>query len=286
MTEISPLRRRMTEDMTVRNLSPATQRSYISAVSKFSRFFGRSPDQLSLEDVRTFQVHLVAKGISWPGLNQIVCALRFFYGVTLRRDEIPERISYARQPRKLPEVLSAGEVVRFLEAVPSLRTRVALTTAYAAGLRASEAVSLKVANIDSGRMVIRVQQGKGGKDRYVMLSAQLLGILRTYWRLARPKDWLFPGRDPTNPIEVNVLHAACRSACAASGLTKRVTVHTLRHSFATHLLESGTDIRIIQVLLGHSNLSSTARYTHVSSGLIRQTDSPLDRLTIEVVPPP
>jgi site-specific recombinase XerD len=276
----------MTEDMTVRNLSPATQRSYISAVSKFSRFFGRSPDQLTLEDVRTFQVHLVAKGISWPGLNQIVCALRFFYGVTLRRDEIPERISYARQPRKLPEVLSAGEVVRFLEAVPSLRTRVALTTAYAAGLRASEAVSLKVANIDSGRMVIRVQQGKGGKDRYVMLSAQLLGILRTYWRLARPKDWLFPGRDPANPIEVNVLHAACRSACTASGLTKRVTVHTLRHSFATHLLESGTDIRIIQVLLGHSNLSSTARYTHVSSGLIRQTDSPLDRLTIEVVPPP
>jgi site-specific recombinase XerD len=275
----------MTEDMTVRNLSPATQQSYISAVSKFSRFFGRSPDQLTLEDVRTFQVHLVAKGISWPGLNQIVCALRFFYGVTLRRDEIPERISYARQPRKLPEVLSAGEVVRFLEAVPSLRTRVALTTAYAAGLRASEAVSLKVANIDSGRMVIRVQQGKGGKDRYVMLSAQLLGILRTYWRLARPKDWLFPGRDPVNPIEVNVLHAACRSACTASGLTKRVTVHTLRHSFATHLLESGTDIRIIQVLLGHSNLSSTARYTHVSSGLIRQTDSPLDRLTIEVVPP-
>jgi site-specific recombinase XerD len=276
----------MTEDMTVRNLSPATQRSYISAVSKFSRFFGRSPDQLTLEDVRTFQVHLVAKGISWPGLNQIVCALRFFYGVTLRRNEIPERIAYAREPRKLPEVLSAGEVVRFLEAVPSLRTRVALTTAYAAGLRASEAVSLKVANIDSGRMVIRVQQGKGGKDRYVMLSVQLLGILRTYWRLARPKDWLFPGRDPANPIEVNVLHAACRSACAASGLAKRVTVHTLRHSFATHLLESGTDIRIIQVLLGHSNLSSTARYTHVSSGLIRQTDSPFDRLTIEVVPPP
>lgn len=286
MTEISPLRRRMTEDMTVRNLSPATQQSYISAVSKFSRFFGRSPDQLDLEDVRTFQVHLVAKGISWPGLNQIVCALRFFYGVTLRRDEIPERIAYARQPRKLPEVLSADEVVRFLEAVPSLRTRVALTTAYAAGLRASEAVSLKVANIDSGRMVIRVQQGKGGKDRYVMLSAQLLGILRTYWRLARPKDWLFPGRAPAKPIEVNVLHAACRSACVASGLAKRVTVHTLRHSFATHLLESGTDIRIIQVLLGHSNLSSTARYTHVSSGLIRQTNSPLDRLTIEVVPPP
>jgi integrase/recombinase XerD len=162
--------------MTVRNLSSATQQSYISAVSKFSRFFGRTPDLLNLEDVRTFQVRLVAKGISWPGLNQIVCALRFFYGVTLRHDEIPERIAYARLPRKLPEVLSAGEVVWFLEAVSSLRTRVALTTAYAAGLRASEAVSLKVANIDSGRIVIRVQQGKGGKDRYVMLSVQLLGI--------------------------------------------------------------------------------------------------------------
>ena len=283
---MTPLRLRMIEDMKSAGLAAGTQAVYIDAVRRLAAHYRRSPDQLTLEDVRTFQVHLVAKGISWPGLNQIVCALRFFYGVTLRRDEIPERISYARQPRKLPEVLSAGEVVRFLEAVPSLRTRVALTTAYAAGLRASEAVSLKVANIDSGRMVIRVQQGKGGKDRYVMLSAQLLGILRTYWRLARPKDWLFPGRDPANPIEVNVLHAACRSACTASGLTKRVTVHTLRHSFATHLLESGTDIRIIQVLLGHSNLSSTARYTHVSSGLIRQTDSPLDRLTIEVVPPP
>jgi integrase/recombinase XerD len=169
--------------------------------------------------------------------------------------------------------------------VPSLKTRAALTTAYAAGLRASEAVGLKVADVDSGRMVIRVEQGKGGKDRYVMLSAQLLGILRTYWRLARPRDWLFPGRDAGKPIDVQVLHAACRSACAAAGLAKRVTVHTLRHSFATHLLESGTDIRIIQVLLGHSNLSSTARYTRVSNGLIRRTESPFDRLTLDVVPP-
>jgi len=259
MAEMSPLRRRMIEDMTVRNLSPATQRSYVHAVAKFSRYFSRSPDRLGLEEVRAFQVHLVSTGISWPGLNQIVCALRFFYGVTLGHSEIPERIPYAREPRKLPVVLSADEVVRFLEAVPSLKTRAALTTAYAAGLRASETVGLKVGDVDSGRMVIRVDAGKGAKDRYVMLSAQLLGILRTYWRLARPRRWLFPGREATKPIDVQVLYAACRSACKAAGLDKRVTVHTLRHSFATHLLESGTDIRIIQVLL--------------------------DRLMLEVVPP-
>lgn len=285
MAEISPLRRRMIEDMTVRNLSPATQRSYLHAVTKFSRYFARSPDRLGLEDVRAFQVHLVATGISWPALNQTVCALRFFYGVTLGHGEIPERIPYAREPRKLPVVLNADEIVRFLEAVPSLKTRAALTTAYAAGLRASEAVGLKVGDIDSGRMVIGVEHGKGGKDRTVMLSVQLLVILRTYWRLARPGHWLFPGRDESKPIDVQVLHSACRSARAAAGIDKRVTVHTLRHSFATHLLESGTDIRIIQVLLGHSNLSSTARYTQVSNRLIRQTTSPLDRLTLEVVPP-
>jgi len=286
MAEMSPLRRRMIDDMTIRNLSPATQRSYVHAVSKFSRYFGHSPDRLGLEDVRTFQVHLVSMGVSWPALNQTVCALRFFYGVTLGQGEIPERIAYAREPRKLPVVLNADEVVRFLEAVPSLKTRVALTTAYAAGLRASEAVSLNVADIDSVRMVIRVEHGKGGKDRTVMLSTQLLDILRAYWRLARPQRWLFPGRDEMKPIDVQVLHAACRSARAAAGLAKRVTVHTLRHSFATHLLENGTDIRIIQVLLGHANLSSTARYTKVSNRLIRRTQSPLDRLTLEVAPPP
>jgi site-specific recombinase XerD len=285
MAELSPLRRRMIEDMTVRNLSPATQRSYVHAVAKFSRYFSNSPERLSLEDVRTFQVHLVANGISWPALNQTVCALRFFYGVTLGHADIPERIAYARSPSTLPVVLSADEVVRFLESVPSLKTRTALTTAYAAGLRASETVGLKVGDIDSGRSVIRVEHGKGGKDRYVMLSAQLLRILRVYWRLVRPRDWLFPGRDGTAPIDVQVLYSACRSARTAAGIDKRVTVHTLRHSFATHLLENGTDIRIIQVLLGHNHLSSTARYTKVSNGLIRQTESPLDRLSIEVVPP-
>lgn len=285
MAEMSPLRRRMIEDMTIRNLSPATQQSYIYAVSKFSRFFGRSPDKLGLEDVRAFQVHLVSTGISWSGLNQIVCALRFFYGVTLRQDAVPEAIPHAREPRTLPVILSADEVVRFLEAVPSLKARTALTTAYAAGLRASEAVALKVANIDSRRRVIRVEHGKGGKDRYVMLSPQLLSILRRYWRLVRPRTWLFPGRSADRPINVQVLHGACRSAAAAAGLSKRVTVHTLRHSFATHLLESGTDVRIIQALLGHSSLSTTGRYTQVATSTIGRTVSPLDKLTLEVVPP-
>ena len=210
MAEMSPLRRRMIEDMTIRNLSPATQRSYVHAVSKFSRYFGHSPDRLGLEDVRAYQVHLISKGISWASLNQVVCALRFFYGVTLGCDAIPERIAYAREPRKLPAVLSADEVVRFLEAVSSLKARVALTTAYAAGLRVSEVVGLKAADIDSDRMVIRVECGKGGKERYVMLSEQLLGILRSYWRLAHPERFLFPGRDKHRPIEPTVLHAACQ----------------------------------------------------------------------------
>ncbi len=285
MAELSPLRRRMIEDLTIRNLSPATQRSYISAVSKFSRHFRRSPDRLGLDEVRDFQVHLVAKGVSWGSLNQVVCALRFFYGVTLGETTIPERIPYARTPRKLPVVLSADEVVRFLEAVSGLKSRAALTTAYAAGLRASEVAGLLIEDIDSDRGVIRVRHGKGAKDRDVMLSPQLLGILRTYWRLARPRRFLFPGRDEGRSINPTVLHAACRSAAKAAGLSKRVTLHTLRHSFATHLLENGADIRIIQALLGHANLSSTARYTHVASHTIRATPSPLDRLSVEVTPP-
>jgi site-specific recombinase XerD len=285
MATMSPLRRRMIEDMTIRNLSPATQQSYIHAVTKFSQFFGRSPDKLTLEDVRVFQVHLASTAVSWGYLNQIVCALRFFYGVTLGQAAIPERIPYARQPSKLPTVLSADEIVRFLESVSSLKSRVALTAAYAAGLRVSEVVALKLRDIDSHRMVMRIENGKGGKERYVMLSAPLLGILRSYWRLTRPSLYLFPGRTQDKPIEQTVLHAACRSATTAAGLDKRVSVHVLRHSFATHLLESGADIRVIQVLLGHENLSTTARYTRVSTGLIAATASPLDRLSLNVTPP-
>ncbi len=288
MAEMSPLRRRMIEDMTIRNLSPATQQSYLHAISKFSQYFGRSPDRLGLEDVRALQVHLASKGVSWGSLNQAVCALRFFYGVTLGQATIPERIPYAREPRKLPTVLSADEVVRFLEAVSSLKARVALTTAYAAGLRVSEVAALKIADVDSGRMVMRIEHGKGGKERYVMLSAPLLGILRSYWRLTRPSLYLFPGRTADKPIEPTVLHAACRSAAAAAGLDKQVSVHVPRvpaRGFATHLLESGVDIRIIQVLLGHENLSTTARYTRVSTHVIANTASPLDRLSLQVTPP-
>ena len=249
MAQMSPLRRRMIEDMTIRNLSPATQQSYVHAVSKFSQYFGRSPDRLGLEDVRAYQVHLASKGVAWASLNQAVCALRFFYGVTLGEQTIPERIAYAREPRKLPVVLSAerGGAVAW-SAVSSLKARVALTTAYAAGLRVSEVAALKVRDIDNQRMVMRIEHGKGGKERYVMLSEALLGILRSYWRLARPPLFLFPGRTSDTPIDPTVLHAACRSATAAAGLDKRVSVHVLRHSFATHLLESGVDIRIIQVV--------------------------------------
>ncbi len=276
MAEISPLRRRMIEDMTIRSLSPATQRSYLHAVARFSQYFGRSPDRLGLEDVRAYHVHLASKGVAWGSLNLVVCALRFFYGVTLGGATIPERIAYAREPRKLPTVLSADEVVRFLESVSSLKARVALTTAYAAGLRVSEVAALKVRDIDSRRMVMRIEHGKGDKERYAMLSQTLLGILCVYWRLACPPLYLFPGRTPDNAVEATVLHAACRSAAAAAGLDKRVSVHVLRHSFATHLLEQGADIRVIQVLLGHENLSKAARYTRVSTKGIAGTASPLD----------
>jgi site-specific recombinase XerD len=282
MGKPSPLRRRMIEDMRVRNLSPATQEAYVRAVEKLSRHFGRSPDRLNLEDVRAFQVHLASQGNAWSTVNQTVCALRFFYGVTLGREKMPKHLAYAHEPSKLPVVLSASEVMRFLAAVPSVRSRAALTTAYAAGLRVSEAVSLKITDIDSERMTIRVEHGKGGKDRYVMLSPRLLAILRAYWRIARPRDWLFPGRDASRPLNPVSLHRACRLAAAAAGLDKRVTVHTLRHSFATHLLENGTNIRVIQLLLGHSNLSTTARYMQVATSTIHGTVSPLDRLG----PPP
>jgi len=285
MSQISPLRQRMIDDMTIRNLSPSTQRSYLHAVQKFSRFCGRSPDRLDLEDVRAYQVHLAGRGVSWGNLNQTVCALRFFYGVTLGLDEVPERIPYARQPRTLPVVLSQDEVVRFLEAVASLKCRTALTTAYATGLRVSEVAAIKLGDIDSERMVIRVKHGKGGKDRYVMLPERLLILLRRYWQLARPRYWLFPGSSEEKPLHPTALHAACRSARAAAGLDKRVTPHTLRHSFATHLLEQGADIRVIQALLGHGNLSTTARYTKVAVSTIQATASPLERLNMEIMAP-
>ena len=285
MAEMTPLRRRMIEDMQVRNLSPVTQRCYLHAVAKFARHFNRSPDRLGLADIRTYQIHLTVTGISWAGFNVAVCALRFFYGTTLGRTAIVERIPYARKRRQLPVILSAEEVVRFFAAVPNLKHRVALMTAYAAGLRVSEVMRLKLADIDSSRMLIRVDQGKGGRDRYIMLSPQLLVVLRAYWRETRPVHWLFPGQDESRPLDPSVLQWACRKARAAASLGKPVTVHTLRHSFATHLLEAGTDIRIIQVLLGHRDLSTTARYTQVAATTIGNTASPFDRLKLEEAGP-
>src|ERR1700676_1024705 len=204
MAEMTPLRRRMIEDMQVRNLSPVTQRCYVHAISKFARHFNRSPDRLGLAEIRAYQIHLTVTGASWASFNVAVCALRFFYGVTLGRTAVIERIPYARKRRQLPVILSAEEVARFLAAVPSRKHRTALMAAYAPGLRVSEVVRLKIADIDSGRMLIRVEQGKGGRDRYIMLSPQLLVVLRAYWREARPEHWLFPGQDESRPLDASV----------------------------------------------------------------------------------
>src|SRR6202789_3716823 len=214
---MSPLRRRMIEDMTIRKFAAKTQHDYLQRVKNFATFLGRSPDTAGVEDVRRYQLHLTASGVGVPTVNQTVSTLRFFFKVTLGRPDLVERTAFVREPRKLPVVLSPEEVVRLLDAAPGLKYKAALSVAYGAGLRVSEVVALKIGDIDSQRMVIRVEQGKGRKDRYVMLSPQLLRILRTYWRLTRPKRWLFPGRDDERPLVPNVLHAACRSACAAAG---------------------------------------------------------------------
>ena len=282
MAQMSPLRRRMTDDMSIRNLSLATQQSYVQVVSRYSQYFGScSPAGLTLEDARAYLVHLAGRGLAWNTLNQTVAALRFFYGVTLGRDAVPAMIPYPRKRSGLPVVLSVSEVERFLAAVPDTLCRMAMVCAYATGLRVSEVVALKASDIDSPRMVIRVENGKGGKDRYVMLSEVLLSLLRKYWRDDRPRGgvWVFPGSGG-RPLDVGVLQAACRKARKDAGLGKRATFHTLRHCFATHLLEAGTDIRIIQELLGHSQLATTVRYTHVAVSTISRTISPLDRLCL------
>jgi integrase/recombinase XerD len=286
MAQMSPLRRRMSEDMTLRNLSRQTQQSYIYAVAKFSRHFNRPPDRLGMEDVPAYQLHLIGQKYSWSHINQVACALRFFYGITLGQKEAFERIVTGKEPEKLPPVLDYDEVARFLQAVDGLRNRVALATTYAAGLRVGEVVRLRVASIDSQRMLLHVEAGKGGRDRYAMLSPQLLPILRAYWKRAHPGLWLFPGQEPGDHVSVGALQSACRRARKLARIDKHVTVHSLRHSFATHLLEGGTDIRIIQVLLGHTRLETTARYAQVATNLIASTPSPFDRLSLELLLPP
>jgi len=288
---ISPLRRRMIEDMTMRKLSPKTQTAYIRAVKKLTRFLGRSPDTASAEDLRRFQLRLVADGTSRITLNATITGLRFFFEVTLDRGDVMRKMSPVYEPRKLPVVLSAEEVTRLLDATPHLKAKAALAVAYGTGLRASEVVHLKVGDIDRERMVIRVEQGKGRKDRYAMFSPTLHALLRAWWCDARaqgkilPGGWLFPGQNPVNPMTTRQLNRICHQAVDAAGLDKRVSLHTLRHSFATHLLEQGVDIRVIQVLLGHKKLETTALYSQVATRTLRDVASPLDHLTLEMTPP-
>ena len=279
MTDISPLRRRMIEDMTIRKFAAKTQHDYVQRVRDFAAFLGRSPDTARKEDVRRYQLHLASSSAQVPKLNGTVSALRFFFDVTLDRPDLAKQAAFVYEPRKLPVVLSPEEVARLLEAAPGIKYKAALSVAYGGGLRVSEVVSLKVSDIDSQRMMLRVEQGKGRKDRYAILSPQLLGLLRDWYRIARPQGWLFPGQTPFKPMTTRQLRRACRAAAEMAEITKRVTPHTLRHSFATHLLERGIDIRIIQVLLGHAKLESTALYAQVATNTLGKVMSPLDCLT-------
>ncbi|CAN5166856.1 tyrosine-type recombinase/integrase [soil metagenome] len=275
---MSPLRQRMSEDLRLRNYAPRTQQTYLAHVRRFALHVGRSPEELGPEEIRTYQLHLIEKGVSWSLFNQAMCALRFLYTLTLGQPWRVEKIAHPRRPTRLPSVLSTGEVARLLEAVSNRKQRLVLMTIYAAGLRVSEAVHLRVEDIDSARMLIHVRQGKGGKDRQVMLSPLLLEELRAYWRFARPVHWLFPGQDPQQPLSVACVQRVCQKARRRAGIDKPVSPHTLRHSFATHRLEGGTDLRLIQSLLGHRSLSTTQRYLHLATHRIGTTASPLDRL--------
>ncbi len=283
---VSPLRQRMLQDMAVRGLREHTQHDYIRFVRDFASFLGRPPNTATAEDIRRFQVHQAEGGVQPPTINSSVSALRFFFTVTLDRPDLSRRLVLVRHPRKLPDVLSVEEVGRLLDAAPGLKYKAALGTAYGAGLRVSEVAALKVDDIDSTRMLIRVEQGKGRKDRNAMLSPQLLELLRLWWREGKrrnvmpPHGWLFPGRSAVEPVSTRQINRAVHEAAEVAGIRKRVTPHTLRHSFATHLLEQDVDIRVIQVLLGHSKLDTTALYARVATKTIRAVTSPLEHLTL------
>lgn len=285
---MSPLRQRMTEDMQVRNLAPATQTAYLEQVSRFAHHFDKSPEELGPEDIRAYQVHLTNEKKLAPGSVVIaVAALRFLYKVSLKKNWIFEEVIPApKKPQTLPIVLSPEEVLQFLGCVTNIKHHAILTTCYAAGLRISEAVRLTIPDIDSQRMVLRVDQGKGQKDRYVMLSPKLLEILRAWWRLEKPKQWLFPGDNPGQHISKDAVEQACQKARRRCSIPKPITPHSLRHAFAVHLLESGTDIRTIQLLLGHRSLATTARYLRIATSKVCSTSSPLDLLPVPVAPKP
>lgn len=276
---MTPLRQRMTEDLKLRNRSPGTIASYVHRVSRLARFYQRSPDRISKEEVRAFLVDLVDRQkVSWSSYNIMVCALRFFFTVTLQRPDMIDSVPFAKSPKKLPVVLTQKDVQQFLGAIKELKQRAMFLLAYGAGLRVSEVVQLKVNDIDSQRMLIHVRGGKGQKDRLVMLSPKLLEVLREYWRADRPKDWLFPGREPDSHLGVRAMQGFCTLITWHAGLKKRVTVHSFRHAFATHLLEGGVDVRTIQALMGHRHLQTTGHYIAVSGARIQSICSPLDLL--------
>jgi len=281
---LSPLRQRMIDDMRMRKLSPKTQSGYLRTVIRFSIWLGRSPDTATAEELRRYQLYLVEHGMSAISLNVTITGLTFFFKSTLDHPELMRHMHPVREPRKIPIVLSPEEVARLIGCAGSLKNQTALSVAYGAGLRVSEVVALKVSDIDSQRMTLRIEQGKGSKDRYAMLSPVLLESLRSWWRTARAEGrmlnggWLFPGMNPVDPLSTRQLNRIIHAAAEAAQIDKRVSMHTLRHSFATHLLEQKVDIRVIQVLLGHKKLETTSLYTQVATKILREVNSPLDSL--------
>jgi integrase/recombinase XerD len=276
---MSSLRKKMLEDLRIRNYSARTIDIYVRCVARYAEHFGRSPAQLGPDDIRAYQVFLVdGKRTSWSAFNQTVCALRFFYEVTLGREWVVEHIPFPRKEKRLPVVLSVGELKKLLSSVGNLKHRAVLMTMYACGLRVSEAVNLSVSDIDSERMLVRVRHGKGKRDRNVSLSATLLDVLRQYWKVFRPTSWLFPGMGGSRPMSVSTIQKACREAGRKAGLRKPVTTHTMRHCYATHLLEAGVDLRTIQILLGHRSLTSTSVYLHIATPALKSSAGALDVL--------
>ena len=276
---MTTLRERMIQDMEIRNYSPHTISAYVQCVAAFAKHFGRSPEHLAPKHIRAYQRYLVEeRKVSWARFNQSVCAMRFLYRVTLDRDWMIKHLPHPRTSRKLPIILSVEELSAFFAAVKNLKHRTILQTMYGAGLRISEALSLCIGDIDSQRGVLRIAQGKGKKDRYAPLSAAVLDVLRTYWRVYRPSSWLFPGRSPDRPLTPRAIQKPCRQAAEKAFLSKPVTTHTMRHCFATHLLEDGTDLRTIQHLLGHRGMSTTAVYLHVAGNTLESARRSVDML--------
>jgi integrase/recombinase XerD len=285
---VSPLRQRMIEDMNARKLGAHSQRSHVHSCKRFAAFLKRSPDTATPDDIRRFQLHLAESGSSIPNRNRIMTGVKFLFRVTLRRLDLVAEIYHLREPQKIPQVMSPDETKRLLAVVQNLKVRVLLSLGYGCGLRAGEVIRLKVKHIDSAQKIIRIEQSKGRKDRNVMLSPELLDLLRQWWKVRPSRDdaetpaqerWLFPGRKPGKPMTTRQLSRLFHETAQAAGIKKSVTLHSLRHSFATHLLERGTDIRIIQALLGHDKLDTTARYTRVATGMIARIESPLDLLS-------